>query len=151
MSTKQKAEDIALDIFARMQQITVANGAETDIGLKVFRGKRKVDDDEAPCCVLVEGPDTPVDRPGKLPTSTITQTYILVGYLACDADNPNDAAHKIIRDFKRAIFKGDGTLGGAVIRANYRGRDIGPRADGVNIVTALIEITIDYVEDLTNP
>lgn len=151
MSMKQKAEEIAMLIFSRMQQITVANGAETDIGLTVYRGKRKVDDNEAPCCVLVEGPDTPVDRPGKLPTSTIKQTYILVGYLDCDADNPNDAAHKIIRDFKRAIFKGDGTLGGQVMKVNYQGRDIGPRADGVNVVTALIEIVVDYVENLTDP
>ncbi len=147
----QSAELIALEISNRLSAIRVANGCETDIGATVYRGKRKVEDDAAPCAVLVEGTDTIVDRPGKLPTVTIDQSYVLGGYVACDADNPNDAAHALIRDLKKAMFSDGGNFGGKVRSVNYKGRDIGPRTDGVAIVFALIEITVSYVEVLGQP
>lgn len=147
----QSAEDIALEISTRMSTITVANGFETDIGLTVYRGKRKVEDDAAPCSVLIEGADTVEDRPGKLPAVKVAQGYVLGAYLACDADNPNDAAHAAIRDLKKAMFSDGGNFGGKAHVVSYRGRDIGPRTDGVAIVFALIEITVTYVEQLTNP
>lgn len=147
----QSAELIALEISSRLAAIRVANGCETDIGATVYRGKRKVEDDAAPCAVLVEGADTVTDRPGKLPAAKIEQGYVLGGYVPCDADNPNDAAHALIRDLKRAIFKDGGTFGGKVVSVNYKGRDIGPRTDGVAIVFALIEISVTYVESLVNP
>lgn len=147
----QSAEDIALEISARMATITEANDYETNIGSTVYRGKRKVEDDATPCSVLVEGADTVTDRPGKLPSAAISQAYVLGGYKACDPDNPNDAAHAMIRDLKKAMFRDGGNFGGKVRKVDYRGRDIGPRTDGVAIVFALIEIAVEYVEDLTNP
>ena len=38
-----KASEISAEMFARMQGITVANGAETDTGRRVYRGRRNVD------------------------------------------------------------------------------------------------------------
>lgn len=151
MSEKQKAADVAAEIATRMAAITVANGCETDIGLRVFRGRRKIEDDMVPCAVLIEGSDVVRDQPGKLPTASIDQSYVLGGYVACDPDNPNDAAHAVIRDIKRAMFKGNATFGKSVLHVKYKGRDIGPRTDGVAIVFAIVEITVTYVEDLTNP
>ena len=151
MSQYQSAEAIALDIAGRMAQITKANGYETDIGLKVYRGARKVQDDLVPCSTLIEGGDTVEQAQGRLPTARIDQDYILGGYTPCDPMNPNDAAHKVIRDLKRAIFSGDTSLGGKVHRIEYKGRDIGPRTDGLPIVFALIEISVRYVENLTEP
>lgn len=148
---KHKASEIALDVYGRMAQITVANGYETDIGLKVFRGKRKIEDESVPCGVLIEGNDFTESRPGKLPMSKTRQGYVLGGYVPCDPDNPNDAAHAVIRDLKRAMFGDGGNLGKQAVVVNYRGRDIGPRTDGVAIVFALIEIDIEFVEDLTSP
>lgn len=151
MSQYQTSEEIALLIADRLGDISVANDYETDIGLKVFRGKRAVMDEQVPCCVLIEGADNVEQGAGRLPVAKITQQYILGGYNTCDVDNPNDAAHEIIRDLKKAIFIGDVTLGGKVSKIEYKGRDIGPRTDGTPIVFALIEISVTYIENLTAP
>lgn len=147
----QNAELIALEISSRLAAIRLANGCETDIGATVYRGKRKVEDDASPCAVLVEGTDTVTDRPGKMATVKIEQSYVLGGYVACDADNPNDAAHGLIRDLKKAMFSDGGNFGGKVHLVSYKGRDIGPRTDGVPIVFALIEIGVTYIENLAQP
>jgi len=90
----------------------------------------------------------------------VTQHYALVGYMPCDPDYPNDAAHQVISDFKRAIFRlpadvvdyeqvsGTRSFGGRVKSVHYLGRTIGPRADGRAIVFAMIEIAVVYVEQL---
>lgn len=76
---------------------------------------------------------------------------MLIAYDACHPDHPNDKAHLLIKDLKRAIFADGVTLGGNVLRVEYRGRDIGPRGDGVEIVCASVEIAVKFVEDLANP
>lgn len=146
-----KAADIAAELTTRLQGITVALGSETDIGLRVYRGRKNVDEQMVPCAVLIEGTDTPTDRPGRLPAAAIRQRYVVAAYNTCDVDNPNDAAHAVIRDIKRALFKDGGTLGGKVHKVTYAGRDIGPRVDGYPAVFATVNIDVDYVEDLTNP
>ena len=130
-----KASEVAAGVYARITAITKANGCETDIGLRVFRGRRNVDESVVPCAVLIEGNDVPTARAGnKIPSVSITQRYVVAAYVPCDADNPNDAAHAAIRDIKRAMFTGEGNFGGRVMKVTYVGRDIGPRADGVPIV-----------------
>ena len=151
MTLYSKAADIAAAIFSRLQAVTQANGYETDLGARVYRGRRNVDETQVPCSVLLEGTDTPTDRSGKLPTAAITQRYVLAAYVPCDPDNPNDAAHAAIRDLKRAMFAGDGDFGGRVRQVSYRGRDIGPRADGLPIVFVTVDIDVEYIEDLSNP
>jgi hypothetical protein len=81
----------------------------------------------------------------------ISQSYMIDAFDVCDPDNPNTKALSMIRDIKRAIFKTDATLGGAVKKVSYLGRDIGPRPDGVAMVQARVMISVEYVEDLTNP
>jgi len=145
------AAEIAANLAVRLATITLASGAETDIGNLVLRGRRNVDEAMVPCCVLIEGSDTITDRPGRLPAVAITQRYVIGAYVRCDANHPNDAAHAAIRDIKKALFGDGGTLDGRVMKASYRGRDIGPRMDGVPIVFVTVQIDIDYVEDLTRP
>ena len=151
MSTFHQATEIATELAARLATITLANGFNSDIGLNVLRGRRRIDDNQVPCAVLIEGPDTPSSGPGKLPTVEVVQSYVLVAYHECDPDHPNDKGHELIKDLKRAIFSDGVTLAGQVRRVHYRGRDIGPRGDGVGIVSATVEIDVDFVEDLTNP
>ena len=151
MSTLHSASDIAGVIAARLATITIANGKNTDVGLRVLRGRRRIDDAQVPCVVLAEGPDNPTPGPGRLPTCEVSQSYILIAYHACDADHPNDMGHLLLKDLKRAVFHDGVTLGGNVVRVKYAGRDIGPRGDGVGIVCASIEVEVSYVEDLTNP
>lgn len=147
------ASEIALYMTNTLAGITKANGYHTDIGLeRVFRGRRKIDDDQVPCAVIIEGEDN-VTSEGRPPNITVVQSYVLGGYSDCDPDNPNDTAHLIIKDLKRAFFKDvdsrmGNTFSGRVVKVEYKGRDIGPRADGVPIVFAVIHIDVTYAENL---
>jgi len=150
--TYNKAGDIAAEIHTRLSRIRTVNGFETEVGRDVKRGQRKIPGDDAPPCIIIlEGDDTPTDRPGRIPLVLIQQSYVLDAFDKCDPDNPNDQAHRMIRDMKRAIFAGDATLGGTVSKVVYLGRDIGPRPDGVALVQARVMIGVEFVEDLTNP
>lgn len=148
------ASEIALHMTEVLKTITVVNGYETDIGLSVFRGRRKIDDSAVPCAVIVEGDDNPTSE-GVPPSMTLVQSYVVGGYVECDPDHPNDAAHRVIRDLKRAFFKDvrdpDYHFGRRVIKIAYKGRDIGPRADGLPIVFAVVHIDITYAENLAEP
>lgn len=144
-----RPEDIAHELDARMQTITKANGYEIDLAVRVLRGRRKIDDEMVPCVVLVEGLDNVTMSPAiKAATAKISQGYVLVGYHKCDPDHPNDVGHAIIRSLKHAVFKDGTTLGDQVKSVEYRGRDIGPRGDGVGIVSASVEIQVEFVENL---
>jgi len=152
MSTYFTAAAVSAEIKSRLQEILVASGCETDIGRDVMMGRRKIPgDDKPPCMIVLEGVDFISDTPGRLPTALIEQQYVISAYGPCDPDNPNDAAHAMIRDIKRAIFKGDATFGGKVRLVKYLGRDIGPRPDGVALVEAQVLIAVEYVENLSEP
>lgn len=153
-----RARDVAQHLNDLLSQITIANGYETDIGVRVFRGRRKIDDSHVPCAVLIEGEDTPTSTQGSA-SQKITQAYVLGGYAPCDPDHPNDTAHQIISDIKKAVFtvvnpnrqeqiSGTTTFGGRVKAVNYKGRDIGPRPDGIPIVFAVVHIDVEFVEQL---
>lgn len=150
MTTLRSASDVAQLIEGRMQTINTTNGYLTEIGARVFRGRRRIDDSHLPCVVIAEGDDKVVQN-GRLTTCDVDQQYILIAYDNCDPDHPNDRAHAIIKDLKKAIFKDGTTFSNSVLRVSYSGRDIGPRADGVGIVCASIEIGVRFSEDLANP
>lgn len=156
MTMLHSAEDVGLEISARLRRCTVALGAETDLGVSVFRGRRTVDDDQIPCTSIIEGQDEIEENDsGREAQARIKQDYVLLAFVPCDPSNPNDAAHRAIRDMKRALFSTDGkadrTLGAKVKRVRYRGRDIGPRGDGAAFVVASLEINVEFVEDLSAP
>lgn len=149
----QTAEGVSDALVERLQTLTIAQGAETDIGSKVFRGRRLLDDDLIPAIVVIEGTDRVTEQRGLLIDNQ--QEYLLYAYLPCDPANPNVAAHAAIRDLKRAVFRTGGrpdwTWGGRIKQAHYRGKDIGPRADGAKFVLAVVDIAVEYVESLANP
>ncbi|QXV72270.1 tail completion protein [Acidovorax phage ACF1] len=154
----KKGSEIAQHITTILQTITPTNGYKTEIGQTVYRGRLRHDEDRVPYAVLIEGEDRPVDHSG-LADVLISQNYTIGGYVKCDPDNPNDAAHDVIADIKKAIFSSDlgwktpapGSRGqgqGRVKSLKYRGRDIGPRADGQGIVFAVVHITVEFAENL---
>ena len=156
MALLQSAEAIGLEISTRMATRTTALGAETNLGVRVFRGRRMVDDDQVPCVALIEGGDEIEENDSQRTLEArIKQTYVALAYVPCDPAHPNDAAHAAIRDMKRALFTTAGapdrTLGGKVKRVHYRGRDIGPRADGAAFVVASLEVAVEFVENLATP
>lgn len=143
------AQDIALKISDRLAAITIANGYATDIGLRVFRGRRRIDPDMVPCVVLIEGDDDV--RSESLRSANIGQQYFIEGHDACDPDNPNDKGHEILADLKKAVFSGDTTFGRSIRKIDYKGRRIVPREEGITSVAASIHIEAQFVEDLTSP
>ena len=153
-----KSSEVSQALFERLGVMTQANGAETNIGRKVYRGRKNLDDLAVPYTVLIEQTDTAQDRPGRLPSVSIEQRYLVVACLECDPDNPNDAAHAAIRDIKRAVFKPEadvspgaiGALGGRVKALHYRGKIIEQRVDGRPLVFVSVELAAEFVEDLTN-
>lgn len=141
-------------IQAMLERVRIADGFETDIGSRVFMGRRHIEDGIEPCVVLHEAEDSAEDQAGRKPTYLINQRYVAIGYDKCDPNQPNLTAHKIIRDLKRTFFSGDvkdGRFGGKVRAVRYIGRDIGARSDGAAIVVGLIEFEVQYVEDLSAP
>lgn len=147
-----RASDIAVALQTRLLLCNGIAPYETEIGARVFRGRRNVGEEVVPCTVLLEGADTAESTVGRSGvTAKIVQRYTIGAYLPCDPDHPNDAAHAAIRDIKRAVFGDGGRLGGAVHTVLYKGRDIGARADGVAIVFVTVDIDVTYVENLSAP
>lgn len=146
-----KASDIAAIVESRIANIKVANGYATEIGSRIFRGRASLDESMMPCAVIVEGDDNvEASQPSR---AKIAQTYIVEGHVECDPDHPNDAAHGVIADIKRAIFSGDLTFGQNCRKEDVRyiGRNIATRPDGLAYVAASVRFSITYPEDLTNP
>lgn len=146
-----KANDIAKYISDRLSLIKKADGYHTDMGLRSYRGRLSIDANRVPCVILVEGDDVRQDdRPG-LGLAKVEQHYVLEGHASCDPDHPNDAAHEIIADIKRAVFSGPRGLNGLVAKLRYTGRTISPREDGLSIVAGQIRIAVEYAENLAEP
>jgi hypothetical protein len=145
------ASELALLVSERVAAIQIANAFNTDVGLKVYRGKLSLNLSDLPCVVIVEGDDTTEDQ--RKSEIKLQQQYVIEAHHSCDPLQPNDTAHLLLKDLKRAIFGGDVTFGGRIKRdgLKYLGRAIGTRADGTNICAASITIAIEYVEDLGNP
>lgn len=156
MTVFLKSADVAAEIKTRLQAILLSNGCETDIGSQVFMGRRKLpgEADDVPCTIVTEGDDTVDDTAGRRQTAQIKvrQNYVIDGFDTCDANNPNDKAHAMIRDIKRAIFANNNRmLDGKVFSVEYLGRDIGPRPDGVALVQARVMIAVTFAENLSDP
>ena len=152
--TISKAHEISLAIAARLERITVANGYHTDIGLRVMRGRRRIDPSQIPCAVIVERDDKVADEQGRRERrAKVRAPFALEGHAECDANHPNDRAHEMIADIKRAIFSEPFTfgVGEQAIMVEYAGRTISPREDGMAVVAAAVEIIIDFAEQLATP
>lgn len=145
-----KADELARAVAARLAGITAAGGYLTDIGARVFRGRLRLDPSALPCCVLVEGEDRLLSVSARHEVK-LAVPLLVEGHAACDPNNPNDAAHAIIADLKRALFAEPANLGGLAREIRYAGRSIGAREDGLSQVSAVVEIEIDYVENLRAP
>ena len=131
---------------ARLGQILVSNGFRSDIGCRVFRGRRKIDPDQIPCVVIVGSDDSVLAQ--KRGEVSLSESYIIEAHSLCDPDNPNDSALDMIADIKRAMWGGDKSFGGLVRNLEYTNRIISPRDDGSALVSAGVELSADFSETL---
>lgn len=72
----KKSSDIAEYLTTVLQGITKAEGYNTDIGAKVYRGRLKHDEDRVPYCVLIEGEDRPQENDGGRTDVTLSLIHI---------------------------------------------------------------------------
>lgn len=155
MTAIRTQEALAAEVVRRVSLCTVAQGAETDLGRKVYEGRRKVSDDMIPCTCVLDGDDASTVSGPMSTTYDTEQRFLLFAYVQCDPQNPNTAARQAIRDLKRAVFttngRADPTWGRSVRFVSYKGKDIGPRADGASFVLAVVEFTVQFVEDVASP
>lgn len=141
------AHNLSLAISDRLAVIRTANGYATDIGERVHRGKKKLDEAGVPCVVIFE--EEPVVGDENRRAVKVAQSYFIEGHAACNPEQPNDVGHAIVADIRRAIFShADPTFGEVVRSLKYVTRHIGEREDGLAIVSAYVKVTVEYVEPL---
>ena len=149
------AKAIGTSLSALLGTITVANGYNTDIGLRVYRGRLAIDESRIPCVILAELDDANKDAVSQGTLIAVGQRYTIEAHVTCDPNNPNDAAHDVIADIKKALFQKMIRTGSAfspeIKHLNYIGKTIGPRPDGSAFVSGSITVVADFVEDLKNP
>lgn len=148
------AESLANEIRRRLLTCTVAQGAETDLGLVVHHGQATIDVEQAPCCKLIEGDDV-ATRAGMRTDYEVEQRFAVIAYIPCARDTPMTAAHAGVRDIKRALFSTDGKpdarLGGTVKVIEYSGKQMGFRKEGELMVLVIVEFGVTYVENVATP
>lgn len=150
------AAALAAELAARLGAIRTANGYRSDVGIQVFRGRRRLPDGAVPCVVLFEGDDAMESSRGEQ-EARIRTTYVIEAHAACDPENPNDVAHDLLADMKRALFSSeaprwpDGAGKRLWLELAYVGREIVPRSDGVARVLAALTITTVHHERLDAP
>lgn len=136
-------------LSGRLATCVTAQGAETNLGANVFRGRRKIVDELIPCAVLVEGAeDRKPDQAGRSHTVKLEVPFAVHAYVLCDPNDPNVAGLAARRDLKRAVFRGDPAHTRLI---TYHGADIAPRADGAAYVLVALSISVEVIEDLANP
>lgn len=152
MTTFTTAEEVSAEVNRRVALITVANGAETDIGLTVMQGRTKIPaDEELPCTQVIELPDEVLQQTERNTRVKVGMRFYLDAFSQCEANNPNLKARAMIRDMKRAIFGDGGTFNNMVYNIDYVGKDIGPRPDGAATVQARLAFDVVWAEDLAKP
>jgi len=147
-----KASHIALALSERLATILKAGGYATDAGAKVMRGRKRLDERQLPCIVIIEMEDTIQDqRPNAV---KLSQKYVIEGHSACDPDNPNDVGHDLVADIKRALFSEKLVFGAEdtkAVQMKYNGRNIAPREDGLAVVAVSVVVSVEYIETLSEP
>lgn len=151
-----KAKAVAAYMHSLVSDITTANGYLTDIGLRVFRGRIALDDSCPPCVTIIETTDSSDDTTANGTNVAISQRFVFEAALPCDPDNPNDAAHDVICDLMKAVFRdvdprSSGIVGREVSRIEYISKNIVPRKEGTSIVSASIAVNVRYSFDLKKP
>ena len=71
----RRAEDVSEEVVRRVLLCTQAQGAETNLGAALYRGRRQIDDEMIPCASVIEGDDEIVEQKG--PEVTVRQKYAI--------------------------------------------------------------------------
>lgn len=155
------ASRIAQVLTARLSLIQVANGYETDAGLRVYRGRviMSADDMEpGPLVVIYPVQGAPTETPVEgMETRVRNELRLSVLGMAVpgDMDHPLDMAFQLIGDIKRALFQSIAPLVDAGERISeppeYTGSRVALPEPGEQTVVAGVDVMIRYFEQRGNP
>lgn len=150
------AQQVLGALAARLAQISVAGGYNTDAGLHVFRGRAFLDPStEVPALTVVENDEQGTDAEVTGTLVRETTAYQVQGLVRADRDNPLDAGHELLADIKRALFKApegpefEQLIAGATLA--YTGRQVLSREEGQSFAEVSVSLEVTHSERYGNP
>jgi hypothetical protein len=138
---------IVAAIYDRLGAILIAEGFNTDAGLKRYRGRVNFDEHFGfPVVTVVEQDSELQERLAA--RSRIALTVSVEGICESDPDNPSDAAHDLVADIESAVLsQANPNLSGLVVdRLEWQSRTILERAEGANQVMVSVRFTCVYIK-----
>lgn len=146
------AKQIINACFARLQAVQVANGFNTDAGLRVYRGRRTFDfEGDYPVFSVWSPENTPADNRHN-ERHDLTLSVVVEGHALADLDNPNDAAQDLLGDIKQALFlAADRTMGNLVADLRWTAEATEVPEDGGQVVSVRVFAEASYPELYGDP
>jgi len=150
-------------LTASLEQITIANGYQHDMGESVYRGRLLfTQEDSIPAVAINEPPQIPegMEWPSTSNTGPTTHPLLVQGFVEDDQKNPTDPAYRLLGDvqkrlsYERTREEGFDILGlGKRITALHIGQAVVRPPDAVISGDSFfwLPITLVYAEDLQNP
>lgn len=158
MAGESRRQLILEELKRRLETVQVANGFQTDVGLKVYFGElpRLGPHDADGAVAMIPGEDQ-VDemQVGKI---SIVLPVNMVALAKPSMSQPWVVVEQVVADIKKAIESGDRSLGGllAAGRDNAEGLKRGTtetsaRGSGSEVVAAMVTYGCHYREAWGNP
>lgn len=152
-------EIIILDFLARVSVITTVNGYRTNIGSKVLRSRKKVDDDELPAVVVFPGVENAQNAYGK---TSCKMTMRIEGIARFGTTDPQVMSEMILADLKKCILAPENKLispaSGWSRSPDYidsiiytEGGNEDPPEDGQTTAGAYAAFEVGYTTNLNDP
>lgn len=145
------AKRIVQTLATRLGVVQVANGYNTDAGLRVFRGRRSFDASTVTLPVLsVWNPESEPDEMYHAERLDMTASVVVEGFAVADVNAPNDTAQDLLGDIKQALFlhetTADQTVNGLAVQIRFRGEVTQVPEEGATVVSVLVRADVFYPE-----
>jgi len=94
-------EIIIQDVIARLANIRMANGYNTDIGRNVLRARKIISADDLPSCIVWPKSETAESKYGL---TVCTMPVLIEGLVEFGDENPSVVSEKMLGDFIKNIL-----------------------------------------------
>lgn len=147
------SERVLNAIVARLQEITLSNGYNTDAGSKTFRAKRTFDTGDLPGCSVWDSGEETEQGSSNHSAMLMRQLVTVEAHVASDKADSGVQAGFLKADVKRAVLSGgnltddDGGLGEVV----YLGASVEAAPSGGNTEVTNVNFVVLYKETRGDP
>jgi hypothetical protein len=145
---------------ARLAQIAIADGYETDAGANVSRARRTFGETELPALTVFEESEVPGNGQTSDETDSFTTRlgFAVFAHVVCDQADTGQRLGLMRADVKRALMRPD-ALGNAGVSDDdgqigsliYQGSTAAPREDGASIESVRVSFIAKYPETFGDP